>query len=393
MAINKIVHQIHGTLLDISQDTVTAESLQEGFTAHGADGNLIIGTSKGKKENEFDLFPETILEYNFDGGYYPVPNFTPHQGLWRVAHIVEINGEVFTPYIGGYSQGYVTIMGNSMAFGYYGNDRGSFGLTFFTDDGFSRLVLNPDVFPVGDPITLRIYIYVSTFDSTRESELDPYQAYIFKDDILETIGSFSSDWSIVALESSASEIASQAFQYGTLYKVTCPNVINVNENAFYQCRSLADVKLPKATAFHAGAFENCWGLYNLEAPELTEIGSGCFAQCHSLKVLDCPKLQYIGAQAFYSCKNINTLILRSDNLCQLENANAFAYSEFQYYNKNGGTVLVPRNLIEQYTSDSVWSTVQSQYYTRIWAIEDYSVDGTVNGNIDFDRLYNDVIYN
>ena len=43
MAVNKVVYGGR-TLIDLTSDTVTAETLAEGVTAHGANGELIVGT-------------------------------------------------------------------------------------------------------------------------------------------------------------------------------------------------------------------------------------------------------------------------------------------------------------------------------------------------------------
>lgn len=43
MATNKVVYG-EDVLMDISQDTVTPETLAEGATAHNADGEQIVGT-------------------------------------------------------------------------------------------------------------------------------------------------------------------------------------------------------------------------------------------------------------------------------------------------------------------------------------------------------------
>lgn len=45
MAVNKVVY---GTtvLVDLTSDTVTAETLKQGITAHGADGSRVVGTLK-----------------------------------------------------------------------------------------------------------------------------------------------------------------------------------------------------------------------------------------------------------------------------------------------------------------------------------------------------------
>lgn len=42
MPVSKVVYG-DNTLIDLTSDTVTAETLVEGITAHGADGNMIIG--------------------------------------------------------------------------------------------------------------------------------------------------------------------------------------------------------------------------------------------------------------------------------------------------------------------------------------------------------------
>ena len=44
--VSKVVYG-NRTLIDLTSDTVTAEHLEEGFTAHGADGTLITGTMSG----------------------------------------------------------------------------------------------------------------------------------------------------------------------------------------------------------------------------------------------------------------------------------------------------------------------------------------------------------
>lgn len=61
MAINKVIHHIHGPLFDISQDTVTAGVLMKGYTAHGANGELIEGTHNGGVK-EVAEFPSENLD-------------------------------------------------------------------------------------------------------------------------------------------------------------------------------------------------------------------------------------------------------------------------------------------------------------------------------------------
>ena len=45
--VNKVVLADGTTLMDLSADTVAADKLLPGYTAHGADGSLITGTLSG----------------------------------------------------------------------------------------------------------------------------------------------------------------------------------------------------------------------------------------------------------------------------------------------------------------------------------------------------------
>ena len=51
-AISKVIYG-NQTILDISQDTITASDLKEGITAHGADGEPITGILEDYDEEEF----------------------------------------------------------------------------------------------------------------------------------------------------------------------------------------------------------------------------------------------------------------------------------------------------------------------------------------------------
>ena len=44
MAYSKVI--LNGdTLIDLTEDTVAAENLEDGYTAHGADGEAVLGTA------------------------------------------------------------------------------------------------------------------------------------------------------------------------------------------------------------------------------------------------------------------------------------------------------------------------------------------------------------
>ena len=65
MAINKVVYGTN-VLIDLTADTVTADALRQGYTAHSADGEKITGTAASTVSGEilkvaFGLASEEVL--------------------------------------------------------------------------------------------------------------------------------------------------------------------------------------------------------------------------------------------------------------------------------------------------------------------------------------------
>lgn len=96
---------------------------------------------------------------------------------------------------------------------------------------------------------------------------------------------------------------------------------------------------------------------------VVSVGSSAFAQFATLTKVDLPKVTTIAASAFCWGK-IQILILRSETLCALANANAFTQSPFA---SGTGYIYVPSALVDSYKAATNWST----YANQIRAIEDY----------------------
>lgn len=64
MPVNKVVYN-QNTLIDLTNDTVTKDSLKKGFTAHEADGTMIIGEFIGDDYDKIDR----ILTAGLTDGY------------------------------------------------------------------------------------------------------------------------------------------------------------------------------------------------------------------------------------------------------------------------------------------------------------------------------------
>ena len=64
MAVNKVVYNSR-TLIDLTADTVSKDTLKKGFTAHQADGTMITGEFVGDDYDEIDR----ILTAGLTDGY------------------------------------------------------------------------------------------------------------------------------------------------------------------------------------------------------------------------------------------------------------------------------------------------------------------------------------
>jgi hypothetical protein len=108
-----------------------------------------------------------------------------------------------------------------------------------------------------------------------------------------------------------------------------------------------------------------------------------FSHCKSLHLLDVPNVTLIKAYALgvtaTNCCNITQLILRGSTVCSLASTNAFKGTPIS---KGTGYIYVPRALIDSYKNATNWSTFVNQFR----ALEDYTVDGTITGELDESKI-------
>jgi D-alanyl-D-alanine carboxypeptidase len=97
---------------------------------------------------------------------------------------------------------------------------------------------------------------------------------------------------------------------------------------------------------------------------ISKIGANAFCDCTALTVVDVPEVTKIDANAFGGCTALEALILRSNTVVTMANANALGNSGIA---KGTGFVYVPSALVDSYKAATNWSTYASQFR----AIEDY----------------------
>ena len=182
-------------------------------------------------------------------------------------------------------------------------------------------------------------------------------------------------------------VGRSAFYSSTaLTGISLPSVTEVGMTAFSTCTSLKNISLPLCTKAGSTSFAYCSSLEGVVFPLLESVPDYMFRSCESLKTVDFPSATRIGSSAFDTCRLLSILILRSSSICTLGNRSAFEGTPFAS-GKAGGTLLVPRALTESYPTATNWSSIMSgNPKNRVLALEDYTVDGTITGAIDWDKL-------
>lgn len=204
-------------------------------------------------------------------------------------------------------------------------------------------------------------------------------------------------------------IRAYGFAYCTsLERVNLPNLTSCERYGFKGCSSLKTVDFPKLEITTQYLFDGCEKLESVNLPLVNYISSGVFGSCSSLKKLvfpsvteytstyvfnGCTSLEYIDfpvltqiSGGFSGCYGLKSIILRQTSVCTLSLANSFTNTTFDS-GQAGGTLLAPRAVVEEYKTATNWSAlIANNPNNRVLALEDYTVDGTITGEIDWDKL-------
>ena len=161
----------------------------------------------------------------------------------------------------------------------------------------------------------------------------------------------------------------------SITEISSSSATSIGSYAFYSCIALTTADFPVATSIGSDAFYSCVALTTADFPVATSIGSYAFYFCRALTTADFPVATSIESNAFRSCSKLKSLLLRGNNVCTLSNTSAFSSTPIS---SGTGYIYVPSSLIEQYKAKTNWSTYSAQFR----ALEDYTVDGTITGELD-----------
>lgn len=132
------------------------------------------------------------------------------------------------------------------------------------------------------------------------------------------------------------------------------------------------------------AFDSCSKLVSFEAPNVTSIGTAAFMNCNALKIIEFleqgnSNVITFGSSTFTGCTSLKALVLRNGVVHTLGGTSDYLPPAIE----NGtGFIYVPRTILETYKTATNWSVYAEQFR----ALEDYTVDGTLSGDIDETKI-------
>lgn len=171
----------------------------------------------------------------------------------------------------------------------------------------------------------------------------------------------------------------------TLTEYKDDRVAKVGANAFRLFSPLETVELPNATEIEDYAFQECTNLKNVRIPNVGTMRWSTFYKCTSITEIKMESVTFIGQNSFSGCTSLTTVILSGESICALESTNVFTDTPIA---SGTGYIYVPRALLsdtdatKDYRRATNWSTFAAQFR----AIEDFSVDGTVTGELDETKI-------
>lgn len=174
-----------------------------------------------------------------------------------------------------------------------------------------------------------------------------------------------------------------AIVLGALSTYVNARVTRISDHRFQSMHSLKSVEFPNVTLVGSYAFADCGYLKSAVMPNACGVWHSAFSGA-GISVFEMsdrrdPDYFYMFiSECAFEWSKISTLIIRQVNdlsrVVPLKDVNAFQQTPIA---SGTGYIYVPRALVDSYKTAENWSTFASQFR----ALEDYTVDGTVTGDL------------
>lgn len=188
-------------------------------------------------------------------------------------------------------------------------------------------------------------------------------------------------------EDRVTKIGDYAF-YGCteLANFDCPNVTAIGGYAFQGCSNLEYLELPKVTSVSDGSFfgEGTFNNAKVLLPSVSIIPQRCFAYSN-IRILDLRDVTSIGGYCFVGTRQLRAIIIRNTSVVPTMGDIA---STFQGIGFDDVWFYVPKTMddgtdgIAAYEAATNWSALAGNFRY----IEDYTIDGTLTGELDETKI-------
>ena len=335
MAISK-VDFFGKTLVDLTSDTVGAQSLKAGYTAHGADGELVEGVL-GKK---LTFRPGSTLRLNVelvdaDGNPYTMAaGEVLKLHMWHGADTIDAESET--------TEVSVEVPADAPTRPWH------WTLDIYKG-GTTRLLS-----AVGDA---RCFA-----DGDTEWDVQGQVA----DSLAWGTGLYGQQ---AALDLDFTEAMDYYVQSRPAVVLRAANCTKTASWAFTSCMSARHLELPLVASVGSWSFTQGPDCESVELPEVTSIGSNCFNNM-KIRCIELPKCASIGADCFQHNSQLRIIALPGDILCTL--GGSILYKSVNFTAADGpGRIYVNDALVDDYKTAASWAT----WASRIYPISEW--DGSV----------------
>ena len=292
--VNKVV--INGEIvLDLSGDSVTADKLAKGYTAHDKSGAVITGTMAGSRE---PVQPKDVNFIDYDGTVLHSYSVAEAAALTALPPLPSHDGLI--------CQGWNWSLANIKALG----RAVTVGAMYITDDGKTRIYIHLEegrTSPMlgccpngtvtvdwGDgttPDTLT-GTSTSTVKWTPTHEYGAAGDYVIKLTVSGSVGfagsNSSNQYSYLLRYSSGSDARNLVYQSAIQKVEIGDSVTSIGGNMFYRCYSLSSITIPDSVkSIGSNMFYNCYSLSSITIPHgVKSIGNSAFNNCSGVRYYD-----------------------------------------------------------------------------------------------------------
>lgn len=169
-----------------------------------------------------------------------------------------------------------------------------------------------------------------------------------------------------------------------LISLNLKSLKSAEQSAFVNCRILENADFQSLESLGFATFAGCKALKRLKFPKIKSIGTAVFINCNALEIIEFSEqgnsnVITFGSSTFTGCTSLKALVLRNGVVNTLGGTSDYLSPTIE---DRTGFIYVPRTLLETYKTATNWSVYAEQFR----ALEDYTVDGTLSGDIDETKI-------